>query len=120
MDIALDLYGDLYITPQGDILLKDSVAQKIRIKLLWFEKEWRWDLDEGIPYRNDLLIKNADIDYFESVIRAKIFEIDEVTEVKDVSIVFDSKTRNAVIKYTAVTDNEVIKEEVSIRCQITE
>ena len=114
MDILLDSCGDMYVSPQGDIALGNSVAQKIRIKLLWFEGEWKWNREEGMPHRESLVIKNPDTDYYESIVRAKIFEVDEVTEVKDVSITYDTKTREAVIKFTAITDYETIKEEVKL------
>ncbi len=114
MDILLDSNGDLYISPHGDIALGNSVAQKIRIRLLWFEREWRWNVDEGLPYMSDLLIKNPDIDTFESIVRSKIFEVEEVTDVRDVLITYDSKTRAATIYYTALTDYETIKEEVKL------
>lgn len=114
MDILLNSDGDLFISHQGDIALGESVAQKIRIRLLWFEGEWRWDDEEGLPYMNDLLIKNPDVDTFESLVRAKIFEVDEVTEVREVLISYDKKDRVATIKYTALTDFETIKEEVKL------
>ncbi len=120
MDILLDPSGDLCISENGDIKLGDSVAQKIRIRLLWFEGEWRWDVEEGMPWFDGLLVKNPDTDHFESVVRERIFEVEEVTEVKEVSVTYDRKTRDAVIRYTALTDFETIREEVKIRCLITE
>lgn len=119
MDIMLDSGGDLFVSPQGDISLEDSIAQKIRIKLLWFEGEWRWDEEEGMPYMEHLFDRNPDTDYFEEIAREKIFEITEVTEVREVTVTFDRETRNAAIKFTAVTDYGVIEEEMRIRCQIT-
>ena len=120
MDILLDASGDLCISESGDLKLEDSVAQKIRIRLLWFEGEWRWDTEEGIPYFENLFVKNPDTDHFESLVRERIFEVEEVTEVKEVSVTYDRKTRDAVIRYTALTDFEKIIEEVRIRCLITE
>lgn len=120
MDILLDSNGDLFLSPKGDIVLGDSVAQKIRIKLLWLEGEWKWDREKGMPYMESLLVKNPDTDFFEGVIRSKIFEVDEITEVKEVSVTYDNKSRKAVIRYTALTDYETIKEEVAIRCPSTE
>lgn len=114
MDILLDSTGDLLVTKEGDISLVDSVAQKIRIKLLWFEGEWRWNTEEGLPYLENLPIKNPDTDTFESMVREKIFEVEEVTEVKDVEIVFEPKTRQGIIRFVAITDFETIKEEVRI------
>lgn len=119
-DILLKADGDLYISPNGDIKLGESVSQKIKIKLKWFEGEWRWDTDEGLPYLDGLMIKNPDTDYFESLIREKIFKVDEITDVKDVAITFDKKSRAALIKFTASTDYETIKEEVNLQWQITE
>ncbi len=119
MDILLDCSGDLYVSPNGDILLENSVAQKIRIRLLWFLEEWRWNREEGLPYMESLLIKNPDTDYFERLVREKIFEVDEVTDVREVAVWYGAD-RTAVIKYEAVTDLETVREEVRIRCQITE
>lgn len=113
MDILLNASGDVLISHDGDIIICNSVAQKIRIKLLWFESEWRWDADEGIPYF-DFFVKNPNIDYLESIIREKIFEVEEVTEVEEVKVIYDSKKRVAKIKYIALTDGETINEEVEI------
>ena len=120
MDILLDRNGDLCISPEGDIILKESVAQKISIRLKWFENEWRWNEEEGLPYMEGLLVKNPDVDYFENLIREKIFDVEEVTEVREVTITYDRQNRNAVIRYIALTDYETIKEEVDIRCRIME
>lgn len=114
MDILLNSEGDIMFSPEGDIILADSVAQKIRIKILWFAAEWRWDEEKGLPYIESLFIKNPDTDHFERLIREQIFDVDEVTEVKSVSVTYNKETRKATIRYTALTDFETIKEEVSI------
>ena len=114
MDIALDRTGDMYVSPKGDIHLTESVAQKIRIRLLWFFEEWRWDPEEGIPYFEDVFVKNPDTDRIEAIIRSKIFEIPEVTEIRDVSVIFNSQKRELIIRYEAMTDSEAINEEVRL------
>ena len=114
MDILLSSDGDLFLTQRGDISLADSVAQKIKIRLKWWLGEWRWDEEEGLPYKDELLVKNPDTDSFEMLVREKIFEVEEVIEVKDVSITYDKKTRVGKILFTALTDTETIKEEVEI------
>lgn len=35
-DLLLDKDGDLYLTPNGDVSLTDSVRQAILIRLRWF------------------------------------------------------------------------------------
>ena len=118
MDILLDKSGDLYVSPQGDIALTESVVQKIRIRLRWFAGEWRWNREEGLPYFEHLFRKNPDTNSMEAAVRARIFEVPEVTSVRDVSVTFDSRTRAGKIRFTALTDQETIREEVKLSWQI--
>lgn len=118
MDILLSADGDIFLTEKGDISLANSVAQKIKIRLRWWLGEWRWDEEEGLPYKDELFIKNPDTDGFEMLVREKIFEVDEVTEVKDVAVVYDSKTRIGKITFTALIDDETIREEVELDARI--
>jgi hypothetical protein len=119
MDIMLDKNGDLLISEQGDIVLGDSVAQKITSRLKMFEGEWRWNQDEGLPYFEYLFQKKPDTDSMEAAIRSKIFEVTEVTDVQDVSITVDPRSRSGTIRFVALTDQETIKEEVKIQWQNT-
>lgn len=119
MDIMLDGGGDLFVSGDGDIVLAESVAQKVRIRLRWLKGEWRWDVDEGLPYLDMLLVKNPDTDGFESEARAKIFEVEEVVDVRDVRIDVDPRTRRATMGYEAATDYETLKGEEEIACLIT-
>lgn len=112
IDILLDSQGDIVLTEEGDIRLEESVRQKIRIKVLWLAEEWRWNRAEGLPYFDRLFVKNPDTDSFEALIRAKIFEVTEVTKVDDVSINFDRMSRIATVRFVAHTDDETIREEV--------
>lgn len=114
MDILLDRNGDLFFDENNDIVLNDLVSQKIKIKLRWFTAEWRWDEEIGLPYFDELFIKNPNIEYFEEIIRKEIFNIEEVIEVESVKISYDNQTRKGIIKFVAYTDKEQIKEEVVI------
>ena len=119
MDILLDNDGDLYVSPKGDIDLRDSVAQDIRIQLRWFLGEWQWDRDLGVPYWDLVFIKNPDIEAIEDEIREQIFNVTQVTEVRSVKIDYSPKERTAKVRFVACTDFETIQEEVSIKCLIT-
>ncbi|MCD7826356.1 MAG: hypothetical protein LUH14_10415 [Clostridiaceae bacterium] len=113
MDILLNEDGDLFFK-EADIVLANSVRQKIKIRLKWFFQEWRWDDEAGVQYFEYLFIKNPDLDQVKELIEEQIFNVDEITEVNDVSVVIDSKSRKAVITYEAATDEETFKEEVVI------
>ena len=75
-------------------------------------------LGKALP--NKCMVKNPDTDLFESLIREKIFEVDEVTDVRDVSVTFSSRKRTAHISYVAYTDADVIRGEVDLNCLIME
>lgn len=120
MDLLLDRNGDLFITPSGDISLGNSVVQKIRMKLLWFEGEWRFDKEEGVPFFSFFFVKKPDLNMLESMVREKIFEVEEVVEVREVAVEVCAKKRMAFIRYVAATDSQVLKEEVMLKCQILE
>ena len=94
MDILLDSNGDLAFKGT-DIVLANSVRQKIKIRLKWFFQEWRWDDEAGVPYFEYLFVKNPDIDQIKELIEEQIFNVDEITEVNDVSIEIDSLKRSA-------------------------
>lgn len=114
MDILLDNNGDLFLGKDGDIILSNSVRQKIRIKLLWFLGEWRWNKDYGLPYFEELLIKNPDTEAFERYIHDVLAEIEEVTEISKVEIAVDPVTRIGAVTVTVKASAETIREEVRI------
>ena len=118
MDLLLDSDGDLYIGKNGDVRIEQSVAQEIKIRLKWFEGEWKWNRDRGIPYLTGIFGRKPNINYIEQVIREKIFEVTVVTNVRNVSVIFDKNRRTVRIDFTAETDTETIREEVDIVCQI--
>lgn len=112
MDIILDNDGDLKFNADGDFILANSITQRIKIKLQWSLNEWKWNREKGLPYFEELLIKNPDVDYFKGVIREAIFDIPEVTAVQSVDISIDSLRRSATIRFAVLTDEESIKGEV--------
>lgn len=113
MDILLGEKGDLHFK-DADIVLTNSVRQKINIRLKWFFQEWRWDDEAGIEYFEYMFVKNPDLEQLQEMIEDAIFDVDEVTDVNYVNFAVDSVTRKAVITYEAVTDEETFKEEVTI------
>ena len=108
MDIELR-NGDLFISQSGDVILTDSIKQKIQVKILWILGEWKWNKEEGIDYFDYVLTKNPDIEMIEGIIREKIFEIE---------IKVDAKNRRGSIFYTVSTDEETIRGEVEINGKI--
>lgn len=115
-DLLLTESGDLYLSPEtGDIVITDSVQQAAIIRLKWFKDEWRINPDYGLPYYDEILIKNPNESLIRSRISEELLSIDEVETVDDIEISIDSKTRRAKITFSVtLTDGSDLTKEVSL------
>lgn len=113
LDILLTPTGDLNITDHGDIQLTESVRQAIRIRLLWFFSEWRF-ASFGIPYFEEVFVKNPNIRRIRAIIRREVMSVREVRDIHNIRININQQNRAARISFTAVTDEETYREEVEI------
>lgn len=113
-DLRLTEDGDLYITENGDVQFTDSVLQAIKIRLKWFLAEWRINTNYGMPYYDEVFIKNPSTALIEDRIRTEILSIDGVQTVESISVMIDKTTRVANIQFKVVAQEEVINEEVKV------
>jgi hypothetical protein len=113
-DILLCADGDLFISDQGDICLTDSVSQAIQIRLRWFLQEWRLGPMLGLPYYEEVFVKNPNLPRIQQIIRDEIMTVAEVTDALNVSVEVNAITRQAAIYFEAVTTEEIIRGEVCI------
>lgn len=114
IDLKLDKTGDLELTQLGDILPTDSIAQAVRVRLLWFFKEWRLGPDLGFPYFEYLFVKSPNEAKLRHLIRETVMEVEGVTDVTDITFTVDRKQRTATIAVTFTTDEDTFREEVNI------
>jgi len=53
--------GDLELTDTGDEVVRtdlgEEVAQRLRVRLLFFQGEWFLNLEEGLPYYQSIFVK---------------------------------------------------------------
>lgn len=114
IDLKLGSSGDLELTDLGDISQTDSIAQAVRVRLLWFFGEWRLSPDMGFPYFEYLFVKNPNETKLRHLIRETVMEVEGVTDVTDITFTVDKKQRTAAISITFTTDEETFREEVNI------
>lgn len=114
-DILLDNGGDLKITDSGDIVLTESVRQAVLIRLRWFFAEWRFAPDFGVPWFEDVLIKNPDDARVRQLIREECMAVDGVKDVRGITLTVDPVTREAVIYMKIITAEQTYTEEVKIK-----
>lgn len=111
LDLLLDRSGDLQISAGGDLSLTGSVAQAILIRLRWFLSEWKFGPEFGLPYYQEILVKNASSFRAKQLIREQIMSVDGVQDVTELSVTADPAKRTMLVRYTAATDAGQIREE---------
>ena len=115
IDLKLDASGDLELSAAGDVSATDSIVQAVRIRLLWFFSEWRLGPGFGIPYFENILVKNPNEVKVRHLIREAVMSVEGVTNVQGVGLSIDKKTRQGTITVTFSTDEQTYKEEVKIK-----
>lgn len=106
-DLKLDpTTGDLELVA-GDLVLVsglDAIAQSARMRLLFFAGEWFADLDAGVPYFGEVLVKNPNPDQLRGIFRDVILGTEGVTDLLSLDLVYDGTARSVSITFTASTD----------------
>ena len=113
-----DYDGDLELTEDGDIQIEDNIAQNVRIALSWISGEWRLGPDIGLPYFDEILVKNPNLDLLKQDIANAILEVEGVTDAEVKDLTFDRKSRKITISFTCTVgndeDEETYSEEVAV------
>lgn len=106
MDLELDTSThDLKFT-DGDLALVsdlDATAQRLKIALLLFLGEWFLDERVGVPYYENVFIKNTNQPVINSMFRAVILNDQAVTKINEFEFVVDGATRSASLTFKADT-----------------
>lgn len=114
-DLLLNGGGDLKINGSGDIMLTESVRQAVVIRLRWFFSEWRFAPDYGVPWFEDVLVKNPNDARIRRLIREECMAVEGVKDVRDIELTVGPATREAVMRLKIVTEERTYAEELKIK-----
>lgn len=106
LDLALNAKSHDLIVNNADLMVIDNaerVAQQIKVQLLTWRGEWFLDTTHGVPYLDYILVKNPSIELIRSIFREQIMSVDDVSDVVDIEIDYDVKTRIMTVAYEAST-----------------
>ena len=77
----------------------DYVIQKLQIKLRTFLGEYFLDTTIGVPYFEDFLIKNPDLDLIGSLLKKQIYSITEVKQITKFLLQYNNVARQLVVTF---------------------
>lgn len=92
----------------------DKVAQQIKINLLSFFGEWFLDITYGVPYLEEILVKNPRMASVETIIRNHISSVPGVILIDSLSLDWDRQTRHLFVEFACTTDLGPIQESVKL------
>lgn len=117
IDLKLDSQHDLWLKG-GRLVIVDGVnqkAQQIKVVLLTFLGEWFLDTSRGLPYFDEVLVKNPDSARIQSIFRQKIMRVEGVQAVTGLNLTFDRKNRTLHVQFSAQTEVGMITDKVSVK-----
>lgn len=103
------------VIENGDLAVvsgSDAIAQRIRDRLLTFSKEWFLDLSFGVPYYDNILVKNPRLDVVNAILKTQILKSQEGSFVS--FLVNLDQSRNLTVEYELDTTFGVITDMVAI------
>ena len=111
-DLLLTDAGDLDLSGNAAHLSSDleAIRQSIAIRLRFFRGEWFLDETAGLPYFQEILIKNPQVPALQSVFRAELLKTPGVSSVESLSLVFDKPGRELAVTFRVMTDTGAILE----------
>lgn len=95
LEFELDVFDLQFTTNDTEFL-----SQKLRIVLSFFKDEWYLNKNEGIPYYQDILVKNPDINLISDIYKDAILSVDEVDEILVFELTIESGTRELSLDFT--------------------
>ena len=113
-DLLLDDSGDLLLDEFGEIHFTDSVKQAIEIRLKWFAKEWKLGPDLGIPYYDEVFVKNPSEQLIEERMREAISDVEEVDEILSFTLSIDRILRKLKVVYAVSSSENTIEGSVTV------
>jgi len=107
-DIALNYLGqtgDLDITGHRVSLITGEAAieQQVRIRLRFLVGSWYLDEAQGLPYLEDILIKNPDLLLVQSLFREAIESTPQISAVNDINVTL-GEARKLTVTFSATMD----------------
>lgn len=100
-----ELTGDLELT-SGDVSLttgSDSIDQHIRSNIRAFRGEWFLNLDDGVPYFQEVFKKNQSPAVVDAIFKEAILKTTGVIELTEFEINYDTDKRKLILDFSVNT-----------------
>jgi hypothetical protein len=103
-DLALDDSGDLALREENGVKVAylvggaDAIVQRLRIRFGFWLGTWFLDLNQGIPYIEQILIKNPDLRLIENIFKKVILGTNGIRRINDFATSWDRPGRKLYVE----------------------
>lgn len=103
---GFQVVGDLELNAaETDVVFaidERRILQEIRIGLQVFKSTWRYDRNRGIPYRDDIMIKNPQLSALRSIFQQFLLAREGVIAVRYIRFELDGRARHLEMAFSIV------------------
>ena len=82
----------------------EAIAQNVRTRLQLLRGEWFLDIDAGVPWLQEIMVKPSNLALAESLIKQTIAETDGITEITNFDLTYDNNIRELSINCTVLNE----------------
>lgn len=111
MDIALDPVTHDITFVDGELTTAtglDAIAQHVKVRLLFFRGEWELNLDEGVPYWDEILVVGPDLRAIEATLRQVVLGTPGITSITSFALDHDRSARTLAVTFEALTTDGLV------------
>lgn len=102
-DLQLDPLTHDLVFVDGALQLVADPVQKVKIRLLFIRGEWFLDIEEGVPYFEEIFVKAPNLDRLRALYRTVIGDTLGIEDVREIDLAFDAGSRRLTLTWTAGT-----------------
>jgi len=105
-DFGLDEESDEYADSTGLAMTGDlpGIRQQVMLRLGFFRGEWFLDEERGVPWYEEILIKNPNLIRIREIFRDAILSVSGIREVTFLDLRFSAYARTLDVNFRASTD----------------
>jgi hypothetical protein len=105
-DFGLDDDGDEYADSTGLAMTGDlpGIKQQVTLRLGFFKGEWFMNEDTGIPWYEEIIVKNPNLIRIREIFRDAILSVTGIREVTFMDLLFSTYARTLSVQFRASTD----------------
>lgn len=108
-DLQLDATGNIQVTADTEELL----SVRIKTRFSTFRGEWFLDRNLGVPYFEEVMVKNPDVNAVRNLLLAQLVDIPGVDEVLSFDVNFNTASRLFQVNFKVrATDGTIVEGEI--------